>query len=211
MKPWSSPLGLADPAHRARAPQAGPLRLLGLIALSSLLLALAPLPSLAHPTGDSHLRLQLLPQQQLAVQWDLSLRDLDDELLLDTDEDGHLSAQELAPRWAEVLAWAQTQLAVQSARGACTVAPEGASPSARAHAPGAIPALWRHDDGVHARLRWRLQCPDLNALTVQYKALSPTPDSPHRAVVRLTGPGPMQRVLMGGPVTRHTFRLNNAS
>ncbi len=185
-----------------RALQRQPVRLLGLMALSSLLLALMPLPSLAHPTGDSHLRLQVLPGQQLTVQWDLALRDLDDELLLDTNDDGQLSAEEVRPRWADMLTWAQSQLAVRSAAGTCALA----VPPTRAAVDA--PELWRHDDGVHARLRWRLQCPGLDGLTVHYQALSATPDSPHRAVVRLLGQGPMQRVLMGGPRTRHTFRTN---
>lgn len=192
-------------ARTRRALQRQPARLLGLMALSCLLLALMPLPSLAHPTGDSHLRLQVLPGQQLTVQWDLALRDLDDELLLDSNEDGQLSAEEVRPRWAELLSWAQSQLAVRSAAGACTATPQPTQTARDA------PELWRHDDGVHARLRWRLQCPSLNALTVHYQALSPTPDSPHRAVVRLMGHGPMQRVLMGGPRTQHTFRTNDGA
>jgi hypothetical protein len=194
-----------NPKRARRALQRPPARLLGLMALSCLLLAMMPLPSLAHPTGDSHLRLLRQPGQKLAVQWDLSLRDLDDELLLDADEDGRLSAHELAPRWHEVLAWAQTQLGVHTAAGPCTASPTTTP------ARGLSPELWRHADGLHARLRWQLKCPPLDTLTVHYAALSATPDNPHRALVYLQGQGPTQRVMMGGPRTRHTFRPMNGT
>lgn len=167
----------------------------------ALMMALCALGSAqAHPTGDSHLVLRPQPDGSVHIQWDVALRDLDDELLLDSDGDGRLQTGELRARWADIGAWAQPRLQLTTSAGPC---PALGNPAK------AAPEWVRVDGEHHARLRWSVQCPRSNArnpVTVRYTALSPSPDSPHRAVVRWRTAARSDRVLLGGPALEHEFQ-----
>jgi len=154
----------------------------------------------AHPSGDSHVVLRPQPDGHVLIQWDVALRDLDDELLLDSDGDGRLQARELTARWPDIGAWAQPLVQLSTPAGPCT----SLSSPARA-----APAWVRRDGEHHARLRWSVQCPRSKGqaqVRLHYTALSPAPDSPHRAVVRWHGDARAERVLLGGPRQEHVFK-----
>ncbi|MEY4429529.1 MAG: hypothetical protein RLZZ182_2218, partial [Pseudomonadota bacterium] len=170
-----------------------------------------PAPAWAHKPSDSHLLLQTAPEQpqetgeaqvQVRVQWDLALRDLDDELGLDADGDGQLTWGELRRRWPELVAWAPTQLQARSALGACQHTPANtASPTA--------PTLNERSDGRYASLSWTLACParagqPLGSLTVDYRFMARS-DASHRGLVRLQDSGRQQFVAMGPNRPQHRF------
>lgn len=133
----------------------------------------------AHKPSDSHLVLQPRDGGVVDVQWSVALRDLDDELSLDTNNDGRLSWGEVRSRWDEISAWVRPHLRLSHAGQACQALP------APADAPP--PALAQHTDGRYAVLRWRHQCPpkvaEFNELNIDYRLFATT-DPTHRGIVR---------------------------
>lgn len=136
-------------------------------------------PAWAHKPSDSHLVLQPRDGGVVDVQWSVALRDLDDELGLDTNDDGRLSWGEVRRRWADISAWVRPHLRLTHAGQACEALP--------APADGPPPALAQHTDGRYAVLRWRHQCPpkgaEFNELSVDYRLFATT-DPTHRGIVR---------------------------
>lgn len=67
-----------------------------LVTVALLLAVLTTLPAQAHKPSDSYLNLQNVAGQ-LAVQWDIALRDLDYALGLDSDGDGAITGGNCVP------------------------------------------------------------------------------------------------------------------
>ena len=164
---------MTHPLTRFRSPR------MGLLALLASLTSLWAATALAHKPSDSHLTLTPQNGGVVDVQWHVALRDLDDELTLDTNDDGRLSWGEVRSRWAEVSAWVRPHLRLSHAGQACVAMP--------AQADDPPPALAQHTDGRYAVLRWRHQCPiggtDFNELSVDYRLFATT-DPTHRGIVR---------------------------
>lgn len=152
---------------------------MGLLALLASLTSLWAATALAHKPSDSHLTLTPQDGGVVDVQWHVALRDLDDELTLDTNDDGRLSWGEVRSRWAEVSAWVRPHLRLSHAGQACVAQP--------AQADDPPPALAQHTDGRYAVLRWRHQCQPsgtaFNELSVDYRLFATT-DPTHRGIVR---------------------------
>ena len=102
-----------------------------------LVTALGSASAHAHKPSDSYLSLQPTPAG-VAVQWDLALKDLHRELVLDGDGDGNITADELRESSARVAALARSGLALRRGGAPCSLE--------------LLPALevTRHSDGVYA-------------------------------------------------------------
>lgn len=140
--------------------------------LAMVLLAL-PLLAQAHKPSDSYLTLRTSPDSgQIAVRWDIALRDLDYVLQLDRDNNGVLTWGEVRGRSDDIARYAQAGLRLQSAGQACPW---------RSTAPL---QLEKHSDGTYAVLSLSAGCPALtDALKVSYTLLREV-DPSHRGLAQ---------------------------
>jgi hypothetical protein len=126
----------------------------------------------AHKPSDAYLTLQLQPAAA-ELRWDIALRDLDRELLLDADDDGALNWGEVRARWDDIEQLAQGALTLRRGDAACTLLPAAARPQ-----------LQRHSDGSYAVLRSQWRCPANGAFSIDYRLFAAS-DPSHRAVTRV--------------------------
>ena len=176
---------------------------LGLTAARALAvtLALVAAPALAHKPSDSYLTLGVLGNT-LEVRWDLALRDLDNELGLDTDDDGVLTWGEVQHREADMRAFAFAGLKLQSGGAACETPPAAGAPALQ---------LDRHSDGTYAVLRQTLRCPlTIRRVDVEYRLFAAS-DPSHRGIVRVSGGGVERSAVIGPDMPLRRFELGEAS
>lgn len=160
----------------------------------------------AHKASDSYLTLQT-QGSEITLRWDIALRDLDRELVLDADGDGRLTWREVHTRWADIEAYAWAALRLSNGTRPCT--------AAASHQP---PQLDTHSDGRYAVLSRRWTC-GAGASNVDYRLFADS-DASHRCILRLrdeTGrdqtlvlvPGAAARALptpaSGSPSPLHTL------
>lgn len=138
---------------------------------AALLLATGSLAQ-AHKPSDAYLTLQLQPAAA-ELRWDIALRDLDRELLLDANDDGALDWGEVRARWNDIEQLALGMLTLRRGNDACTLRPAAARPQ-----------LQRHSDGTYAVLSSQWRCPATGAFSVDYRLFATT-DPSHRAVTRV--------------------------
>jgi hypothetical protein len=175
----------------------------GLMAARALavILALVAAPALAHKPSDSYLTLDIRGDT-LELRWDLALRDLDNELGLDTDDDGALTWGEVQHREADVRALAFAGLKLQSGGAACEVPPTSSAPGLQ---------LDRHSDGTYAVLRQTFHCPlTIRRVDVEYRLFASS-DPSHRGIVRVSGGGLERSAVMGPDMPLRQFELSEGS
>ena len=189
----------------------------------------------AHKPSDSYLTLTA-EADQVAVRWDVALRDLDPELGLDLNDDGLLSWGEVRNRASDIAAFVMPQLTVSAGSHPCTTvlrapAPMAPSPLALespstngglapiiAAGRGVAMSLATHSDGTYAVLEYRLQCEGLaDTLAVDYHLFSAS-DPTHRGIVRVSGTAPespaasvSSLAVLGPGISHHAFRLRESS
>jgi hypothetical protein len=148
-----------------------------------LLLATLGRATQAHKPSDSYLTLS--PQgTQVAVRWDVALRDLDNELGLDADDDGQLSWGEVRKRERDIESFALPQLKVRAGGAACQIVED---PPGR---PRVELRLDRHSDGTYAVMSFVFSCrAPVAALDVEYHLFAAT-DPTHRGILRVIAPSP---------------------
>jgi len=124
----------------------------------------------AHKASDSYLQIAVAPGE-LAVRWDIALRDLDVALDLDGDGDGKLTWGEVRSAWPRIEAYALARLAIEG----CPLAPIGRG-------------LERRNDGAYAVLDLRAPCTAPETPKISY-ALFAEVDPTHRGIAKLQRPG----------------------
>jgi len=124
----------------------------------------------AHKASDSYLQIAATPGE-LAVRWDIALRDLDVALDLDSDADGKLSWLEVRSAWPRIEAYALARLAIEG----CPLAAVGRG-------------LERRNDGAYAVLNLRSSCTAPETPRISY-ALFAEVDPTHRGIAKLQRPG----------------------
>ena len=200
----------------------------------SLAFVVAP-SAYAHKPSDSYLTLTA-GGDQVAVRWDVALRDLDPELGLDVNDDGLLSWGEVRSRASDIAAFVMPQLTVSVASRPCTTVLEapawmalspdalespstnGGSSPMIAVGRGVAMSLATHSDGTYVVLDYRLQCEDLaNSLEVDYHLFSAS-DPTHRGIVRVSGTASESHTasvsslaVLGPGISHHAFRLKESS
>ena len=132
----------------------------------------------AHKPSDSYLTLRATAGiGDIAVRWDIALRDLDYVLQLDRDGNGELSWGEVRQRGDEITRLATSRLSLESADQSCTWVT--ASPL----------MLDKHSDGTYAVLSLTAQCASLSsAVKARYSLLFDV-DPTHRGLVQWVAPG----------------------
>jgi hypothetical protein len=163
--------------------------------LAMLLVALHCAGARAHKPSDSYLTLD--PQgTQVAVRWDIALRDLDSELGLDVDDDGQLTWAEVRSRQRDIEAFVLAQLKLASNRAACSVAQDTDGRRQVRH------QLDHHSDGTYEVLTFKFSCPArVTGLDVEYHLFAST-DPTHRGILRVlspTVPGAVSATAVLGP------------
>ena len=138
------------------------------------MLASLSLSAHAHKPSDAYLNLTS-DGTRVEQRLDIHLRDLDRELVLDSNDDSQLTWGEVRQRWSAIQQLAQAGVQVSAGGQACTVQQQG------------TPKLHEHSDGHYAVLQQTLDCPGAAAgLTVSYRLFANT-DPTHRGIARITG------------------------
>jgi hypothetical protein len=132
----------------------------------------------AHKPSDSYLTLRATAgSDQIAVRWDIALRDLDYVLELDRDGNGALTWGEVRQRADDITRYATTHLALTAADKACGW--ETTDPL----------MLDKHSDGTYAVLALAAKCESLDkGLKARYSLLFDV-DPSHRGLVQWIAPG----------------------
>ncbi len=131
----------------------------------------------AHKPSDSYLTLRATEgSNDIAVRWDIALRDLDYVLQLDRDGNGDLSWGEVRQRADDITRLATSRLALTAAGKPCLLS--ATSPM----------QLDKHSDGTYAVLSLSAQCPLLSSpVKASYSMLFDV-DPSHRGLVQWIAP-----------------------
>lgn len=150
-------------------------------------------PALAHKPSDSYLTLTVRATH-IDVRWDVALRDLDNELGLDSNDDGLLTWGEVRRRQADIDALLLSQLHVSADGDRCHLAPTAGPPLAH--------ALDTHSDGTYDVVEFGLDCRAApRMLGIEYRLFANS-DPTHRGILRLregAGLAEFERVAVLGP------------
>lgn len=146
-----------------------------LFSLTALLLSTS---AWAHKPSDSYLTLRAAQDSSdIAVRWDIALRDLDYVLQLDRDGNGELSWGEVRQREADIVILANSRLALSAGGAVC---PWAATQPLM---------LDKHSDGTYAVLQMNARCASLaGGLKVRYSLFFDV-DPTHRGLVQWVAPG----------------------
>ncbi|MCC6139613.1 MAG: HupE/UreJ family protein [Nitrospira sp.] len=165
-----------------------------LAAASALLLTQ---PAWAHKSSDSYLSLRL-HDHLIEGQWDIALRDLDDAIGLDRDDDGAVTWGETNARHAAIAAYALSRLTLTIGEAACATA-------VTEH------LIDHHTDGAYAVLRFTAACPPESApLAVDYRLLFDL-DAQHKGLLHLTYEHNSRTAIFSQDVPAQTFTLEAPS
>ena len=175
-----------------------------------LLVLLLQSPAWAHKPSDSYLTLRATEgSNDIAVRWDIALRDLDYVLQLDRDGNGELSWGEVRQRSEDITRLATSRLELAAGDKVCA----WLSASADASAPASPLLLDKHSDGTYAVLSLTARCANLaGALKVRYSLLFDV-DPSHRGLVQWIAPGTasVQALVFGTESAEQTLALQAAS
>ncbi len=133
----------------------------------------------AHKPSDSYLTMSVnAGGSNVAVRWDIALRDLDYVLQLDRDNDGALTWGEVRARGDDITKYATANLALTNKDKSCALT--SAAPM----------QLDKHSDGTYAVLSLTAACGAAitEALQVKYSLLFDV-DPSHRGLVQWLAPG----------------------
>ena len=135
--------------------------------------------ALAHKPSDSYLTMSVKAGgSDVAVRWDIALRDLDYVLQLDRDNDGALTWGEVRARGDDITKYATTNLTLTNKDKPCALT------------TAAPMQLDKHSDGTYAVLSLTAACGAAitEALQVKYSLLFDV-DPSHRGLVQWLPPG----------------------
>ena len=132
----------------------------------------------AHKPSDSYLTLRATTgSSDVAVRWDIALRDIDYVLSLDRDGNGEITWGEVRSRSDDITRLATSRLQLSSGDKDCS------------WATAAPLMLDKHSDGAYAVLSLSAQCASLaGALKARYSLLFDV-DPTHRGLVQWIAPG----------------------
>ncbi|MEO6035066.1 MAG: HupE/UreJ family protein [Verrucomicrobiota bacterium] len=165
----------------------------GLVLFLVLALCIAALSAHAHKPSDSYLTLEI-GSTNLTGRWDIALRDLEDAIGLDANDDGDITWGELRAKHSALAAYAQSRLAI-------TVNDQPASFRLDRH------EVDNHSDGSYAVLRFTCAIPATTTkLNVRYNALFDR-DPQHRGLLRLNVAGTTRTAIFSPDKPRQEFAL----
>ena len=143
-----------------------------LTAFAMLALAGVTAPALAHQPSESYLALRVDDDGGIDGRWDIALRDLDQAVGLDADDDGALTWGEVRARRAAIAAYAFGRLDLAAPGRPCMLT------------PGPL-LIDEHADGAYAVLRFAADCgaAQPGAISVRYRLLFDI-DPQHRGLLK---------------------------
>jgi hypothetical protein len=160
------------------------------------LLALAALPAWAHKASDSLLDLDV-HGDRIEGRWDIALRDLEEAVGLDANQDGRLSWGEVRTRQSAIAAYALSRLKLSTRDGACALTSGGMQ-------------LADHVDGTYAVLSLAGRCPDGGrALKLDYRLLFDI-DRQHRGLAQVRVDGTLHPLVFGPDTAEQEIRATTA-
>ena len=154
-------------------------------------------PILAHKPSDSYLSLSI-QSNRIEGQWDIALRDLNDAIGLDADENGELTWGEVQGKHNEISAYALSRLTLTADQQTC---------------PAQIVEhlIDRHTDGAYAVLRFRADCSKaVEQLRVEYHLLFDI-DAQHKGLLRLTQGGQTSTAILSQESPSREFSVSGRS
>jgi hypothetical protein len=153
--------------------------------LAAGLLLLALLPASAHKPSDSRLSLGASDAAgHIEGRWDIALRDLDEAVGLDADDDGVITWGELRRRHADIASYALARLTIDADGQPCRI-------------EAGEQLVETHSDGAYTVLPLRIQCAAApRQLAIGYRLLADI-DAQHRGLLKLdTATGTRSAVLL---------------
>ncbi|MFO0774676.1 MAG: HupE/UreJ family protein [Nitrospiraceae bacterium] len=131
-------------------------------------------PAWAHQSSDSYLTLSV-EGGHVTARWDVALRDLDEAVGLDTDDDGRLLWGDVRTRWHDLESYVFSRLDVAMGGSSCSASPTE-------------PALDHHSDGAYAVFQTTYSClHPMMHMEVSYRFLFDI-DTQHRGLVQVWSP-----------------------
>jgi hypothetical protein len=151
----------------------------------------------AHKPSDSYLSLTV-QEAQITGQWDVALRDLNDAIGLDTDDDGLISWGEVRTKHAAIASYVFSRLKLQSSDASCAI---GIGDQLVDH----------HTDGAYAVLQFIATCPtEIHGLTIDYRLLFDL-DAQHKGLLRLSDETHTQTAIFSQESPAHSFTMGEGS
>ncbi|HEY8707654.1 MAG TPA: HupE/UreJ family protein, partial [Burkholderiaceae bacterium] len=120
----------------------------------------------AHKSSDSYLQIDATGKD-LAVRWDIALRDLDNALDIDTNEDGKLTWGEVKAAWPRIQSYAMARLKIEG----CPLRQTGQ-------------ALERRNDGAYAVMFLASDCVLARSPVISYSLFREV-DPTHRGIAKV--------------------------
>jgi hypothetical protein len=156
----------------------------------------------AHKPSDSYLTMRADgDKSEIAVRWDIALRDLDYVLGLDRDGNGDLTWGEVRTRGDDIAKYAIDHLQITAGEKACEL--QGSAPMQLDH----------HSDGTYAVLGLTAKCASFaQGLKVHYSLLFDV-DPTHRGLVQWIAPGGLasQPLVFSGDSAEQALQLEAPS
>jgi hypothetical protein len=138
--------------------------------------------ALAHKPSDSYLRLRI-EGEAVAGQWDIALRDLEDAIGLDGNDDGAITWGELRARRPALDAYARSRLSLDADGRDCPLQADDLR-------------VDEHTDGRYAVLRLHARCAGVpQNLSIRYRLLFDL-DAQHRGLLRLERDGHTETAIL---------------
>jgi hypothetical protein len=163
----------------------------------AIVITLLSQPAWAHKPSDSYLSLTV-QDNRINGQWDIALRDLNDAIGLDADDDGTITWGEVRARHEEIAAYAFSHLKLQSRNASCsTVVMDN--------------LIDNHTDGAYTVLPFIATCPtEIDQLAIDYHLLFDL-DAQHKGLLRLTDGDQTRSAIFSQESPAHSFTMGESS
>jgi HupE / UreJ protein len=161
----------------------------------AIMIVLFSQPAWAHKPSDSYMSLTV-HKERISGQWDIALRDLNDAIGLDANDDGAISWGEVRTQQTEIASYASSRLTLQSSEAICaTVITDH--------------LVDHHSDGAYAVIQFTATCPtEVHHLTIDYRLLFDL-DAQHKGLLRLSHGDRVRTVIFSQESPSHTLTIDD--
>ena len=151
----------------------------------------------AHKSSDSYLSLTI-NGQEIDGRWDIALRDVEDAIGLDADDDGAITWGEVRAKHQEIAAYAFSRLTLVSDQTVCI-------------SRTLEQLIENHTDGAYSVLRFRADCArPIERLQADYRLLFDV-DAHHKGLLRLSQDGQTMTAIFSPESPTQAFTVGSRS
>jgi len=168
-----------------------------MIRVLALLMLLASFAAEAHKPSDSYLRLRI-DGAEVAGQWDIALRDLEQAIGLDANGDGDITWGEVRARQADIAAYALARLKIEGDGKSCALRVTGHQ-------------VDHHSDGAYEVLGFAADCAAAPAAIEIGYSLFFDFDAQHKGLLNLQYQGRIQSLVFTPEQPKQRFVLGEMS